>query len=44
VETENVNAEFNNGVLKITLRKKEEAKPKQIKIGVGKQIQKGKAA
>lgn len=44
VETDNVNAEFNNGVLKISLRKKEEAKPKQIKIGVGKQTIKGKAA
>jgi HSP20 family protein len=43
VDPENVNAEFNNGVLKITLNKKEEAKPKQIKIGVGKTI-KGKAA
>lgn len=45
VDTENVNAEFNNGVLKIKLNKREEAKPKQIKIGVGKQpVQKGKAA
>jgi HSP20 family protein len=44
VDTENVNAEFNNGVLKITLNKKEEAKPKQIKIGVGKGVTKGKAA
>jgi HSP20 family protein len=44
VQTDDVNAEFNNGVLKVTLRKKEEAKPKQIKIGVGKQPPKGKAA
>jgi len=44
VETEDVNAEFNNGVLRIGLRKKEEAKPKQIKIGVGKQAPRGKAA
>jgi HSP20 family protein len=44
VQTDDVNADFNNGVLRITLRKKEEAKPKQIKIGVGKQMPKGKAA
>ena len=44
VETENVNAEFNNGVLKITLNKREEAKPKQIKIGVGKPIAKSSKA
>jgi HSP20 family protein len=45
VDTENVNAEFNNGVLRITLNKKEEAKPKQIKIGVGKpSIKPSKAA
>jgi HSP20 family protein len=44
VQTDDVNAEFNNGVLRIALRKKEEAKPKQIKIGVGKQMPKGKAA
>jgi len=36
VDSDNVNAVFNNGVLKITLNKKEEAKPKQIKIGVSK--------
>jgi len=36
VDPDNVNAEFNNGVLKVTLVKKEEAKPKQIKIGPGK--------
>jgi HSP20 family protein len=34
VDTENVNAEFINGVLKVTLNKLEEHKPKQIKIGV----------
>ena len=36
VDTENVKAEFNNGVLKIMLAKREEAKPKQIKIEGGK--------
>lgn len=44
VDTDNVNAEFNNGVLKITLNKREEAKPKQIKIGVGKPVSRTKAA
>ena len=36
LDTENINAEFNNGVLKIVLNKSEAAKPKQIKVGVGK--------
>jgi HSP20 family protein len=36
VDEEDVKAEFANGVLKITLGKHEEAKPKQIKIEVGK--------
>ncbi|HEV2988761.1 MAG TPA: Hsp20/alpha crystallin family protein [Candidatus Angelobacter sp.] len=35
-DTQNVNAEFENGLLKITIAKREEAKPKQIRIGVGK--------
>ncbi len=49
VDPEQVNAEFENGVLKIKLAKRAEAKPKQIKvnIGSGKQIEgktTGKAA
>ena len=46
VDEDRVKAEFNNGVLKITLAKREEAKPKQIKIEPGKApaAQPGKAA
>jgi HSP20 family protein len=46
VDENNVKAEFNNGVLKITLAKREEAKPKQIKIETGKAqtVRPGKAA
>ncbi|MBZ5647863.1 MAG: Hsp20/alpha crystallin family protein [Acidobacteriia bacterium] len=45
VDPEQANAEFENGVLKIRLAKKAEAKPKQIKVGIGtgKQIE-GKSA
>ncbi len=35
VDAENVNADYENGVLKIKLAKKAEAKPKQIKVNVG---------
>jgi HSP20 family protein len=35
VDSENVNANYVNGVLKIELVKKQEAKPKQIKVKVG---------
>ena len=49
VDTEQCNADFENGVLKVKLAKRAEAKPKQIKvnIGSGKQIESkssGKAA
>jgi HSP20 family protein len=36
VDPDGVKAEFANGVLKITLSKREEAKPKQVKVEVGK--------
>jgi HSP20 family protein len=39
VSTENVTATYDKGVLKITLPKKAEAKPKQIKISVGSEKQ-----
>jgi HSP20 family protein len=35
VNPEQVNAEYDKGVLKITLAKRAEAKPKQIKVNVG---------
>ncbi len=36
VDPDSVNADFQDGILKITVAKREEAKPKQIKIGTGK--------
>jgi len=46
VDTENVQATYDKGVLKIALAKKAEAKPKQIKVsvGTGKQIEGSKGA
>ncbi|MBZ5721671.1 MAG: Hsp20/alpha crystallin family protein [Acidobacteriia bacterium] len=39
VDHEKVNADYDKGVLKIALAKKAEAKPKQIKVNVGKQLE-----
>ena len=36
VDRENIKASYKDGVLKVVLPKKEEAKPKQIKIDIGK--------
>jgi HSP20 family protein len=33
-DTENIGAEFKNGVLSVTLPKKEAAKPRQVKVEV----------
>ncbi len=47
VDPEKINADYENGILKIGLAKREEAKPKQIKVNIGaKQVEagKGKAA
>ena len=35
VSSENANAEFENGVLRLTLAKREEAKPRRIEINAG---------
>ena len=37
VDAEKVSAEYKNGVLELTLAKKAEAKPKQIKVNIGAQ-------
>jgi HSP20 family protein len=43
VDTDNVSADYENGVLKISLTKRAEAKPKQIKVHIGgKPIEAGK--
>jgi HSP20 family protein len=39
VDSENVSANYDKGVLKITLPKKAEAKPKQIKVNIGSEKQ-----
>ena len=35
IDTENVNASYENGILKIELSKRAEARPKQIKVNIG---------
>ncbi len=44
VDTDNVTADYDNGVLKIRLAKRAEAKPKQVKVNVSPKLEKGKAA
>ena len=38
VDTEGIDAKYDAGILKLELKKKPEAQPKQIKVSVGKQI------
>ncbi|MGB7546323.1 MAG: Hsp20/alpha crystallin family protein, partial [Terracidiphilus sp.] len=38
VNTENIAASYNQGVLRLELKKKPEAQPKQIKVNVGKSL------
>jgi HSP20 family protein len=38
VDTENIDAKYENGVLKLELKKKPEAQPKQIKVNVNKSL------
>ena len=37
VNTDDIHADYNNGVLNVRLAKRAEAKPKQIKVNVGSQ-------
>jgi HSP20 family protein len=43
IDSENVTADYDKGLLKIRLAKKAEAKPKQIKVTIGKQVEAGTA-
>lgn len=43
VDTDSVKADYDNGVLKIQLSKRAEAKPKQIKVNVGQKTLEGKS-
>ncbi len=42
VDTEKITADYNSGVLNIHLAKREEAKPKQIKVSIGQKAIEGK--
>jgi HSP20 family protein len=42
VDTENIQADYENGVLKLRLAKRAEAKPKQIKVNIGQKQVEGK--
>ncbi len=42
VDRDNIRASFNNGLLEVEMPKREEAKPKQIKIGTGQESRKQK--
>ena len=42
VDSDSVTADYNHGVLNLKLAKKAEAKPKQIKIGIGQNTLEGK--
>ena len=44
IDNDNAQASYENGILKIKLAKREEAKPKQIKLGTAKTIEAGKKA
>ena len=43
VDTDKITADYNSGVLSIRLVKREEAKPKQIKVNIGPPMMEGKA-
>ena len=44
VDAEKISADYSNGVLSIQLAKREEAKPKQIKVSIGQKQMEGKGA
>ncbi|HEU5335149.1 MAG TPA: Hsp20/alpha crystallin family protein [Terriglobales bacterium] len=44
VDTDNINANYDKGVLTITMAKRAEAKPKQIQVGSGKKSIEGKTS